>query len=156
MVSIRLETLLVSGKKSRFDPQLWHGALGCPMLTKKKDVTVMFGMRTQCERERKVNIKYMKKSSKIGLAVGAVVGALMVLKKKAANVAGVGAVDWDHVRWRAENELGIDFRKSYFEQSWSAMTDLANLGRKSGYRRSYDNGKSYGRAFYDAIKRKTN
>ena len=33
----------------------------------------------------------MKKGSKVGLAVGAVVGALMVIKKKAANVAGIGA-----------------------------------------------------------------
>ena len=96
----------------------------------------------------------MKTGNKITLGVLALAaGALALLKKN--GVAGIGAVDWAHARWRAENELGIDFSKSYFEQSWSATTDLANLGKKMGYRRSYDNGKSYGRAFFDAIKSRT-
>lgn len=94
----------------------------------------------------------MKTSSKIVLGAAAGVIALMCLKKK-QGVSGIGAVDWEHAIWRAQNELGIDFNKSYFEQSWGDMSDLAQLGKKVGYRRSYDNGKSYGRAFYDALKR---
>ena len=93
----------------------------------------------------------MKTSSKIAIGAAAIAAILFVRKK--ATVSGIGAVDWEHAIWRAENELGINFRKSYFEQSWDDMTELAALGKKMGYRRSYDNGKSYGRAFYDALKR---
>lgn len=68
--------------------------------------------------------------------------------------SGVGSVDWYHAVWVAQNELGIDFDKSYFAQDQSKMYDLAKLGKRLGYRRSYDNGKSYGRAFYDALSRR--
>lgn len=95
----------------------------------------------------------MKSISKIALVAAGF--AAIALIKKTKGVSGIGAIDWDHARWRAENELGIDFSKSYFEQSWDSMIDLSNMGKKMGYRRSYDNGKSYGRAFYDAIKRRT-
>ena len=90
-----------------------------------------------------------------GILLGAAAGVLALLGlKKKKSVSGVGAVDWHHAVWRAENELGIDFNKSFFEQSMSTIYDLVDLGKRLGYRRSYDNGKSYGRAFYDALARR--
>lgn len=94
----------------------------------------------------------MKTSSKIVIAAAAV-GAWLLAKKK-QGVSGIGGVDWYHAVWVAQNELGVDFNKSYFSHPQSTMYELANLGQRLGYRRSYDNGKSYGRAFFDALARR--
>ena len=94
----------------------------------------------------------MKTGSKIALALGAVAAFLFAKKKQ--TVSGIGAVDWDHAAYIAQNDLGIDLNKSFFELTWSQIDDLVLLAKRVGYRRSYDNGKSYGRAFYDALKRK--
>lgn len=96
----------------------------------------------------------MKTGSKIALALGA--AAAFLFAKKKQTVSGIGAVDWDHAAYIAQNDLGIDFNKSFFELTWSQIDDLVLLAKRVGYRRSYDNEKSYGRAFYDALKRKKN
>lgn len=96
----------------------------------------------------------MKDSSKLVVAGAALAGLLAVLKSKAKKVAGIGGVDWYHAVLVAQNELGVDFNKSYFSHPQSTMYELADLGKRLGYRRSYDNGKSYGRAFYDALARR--
>ena len=95
----------------------------------------------------------MKTSSKIALGAAAI-AAFLIAKKKSDSVSGIGGVDWYHAVWVAQNELGIDFNKSYFQYDMSTIYDLVDLGKRLGYRRSYDNGKSYGRAFYDALARR--
>lgn len=88
------------------------------------------------------------------LVAGAAGALAWLCIHKKSGVSGIGGVDWYHAVWVAQNELGIDFNKSYFEHSPSTMYELSDLGKRLGYRRSYDNGKSYGRAFFDALARR--
>ena len=98
--------------------------------------------------------KALKLDWKIAGAAAGILWCIYKIRKGVKGTSGIGSVDWHHAVWVAQNELGIDFDKSYFAQDQSKMYDLAKLGKRLGYRRSYDNGKSYGRAFYDALSRR--
>ena len=80
--------------------------------TRSSHVTVTFGMRTRCERERKVNETDMKTSSKIALGAAIVAAIVLAKKKSAENVSGIGATHTEitgevvKVEWRNHSLYG--------------------------------------------------